>query len=172
MRRKFGRSKDRSVPELNTTSTADISFMLLIFFLVTSSMDSDKVLRRQMPPLPQEEVPAQEVDMSKVITIAIGDDDSLRIDQQSVSLMDVQQRVEAFIAKAGHDEHIVKLDISPNASYDTYFQLQNSIVLAYRNLRDERAKKEYGHSLSKCSTKELQALAKYYPQRIAEGGPQ
>ena len=45
----------REIPELNTTSTADISFMLLVFFLVTSSMDSDKGLRRQLPPPPQEE---------------------------------------------------------------------------------------------------------------------
>jgi len=172
MRRKFGRGKERSVPELNTTSTADISFMLLIFFLVTSSMDSDKVLRRQMPPLPKEEVPAQEVDMTKVLTISIDNDDSLRIDQKAVSLIEVQQRLEHFIPQAGHDQHIVKLDISPNASYDTYFQLQNSIVMAYKHLRDDRARAEYGHPLAKCSSQELQALANYYPQRIAEGGQQ
>ena len=47
--------KKRQVPSLNTTSTADISFMLLILFLVTSSMDIDKGLTRQLPPLTPEE---------------------------------------------------------------------------------------------------------------------
>ena len=55
----FSRPK-RRVPGLNTTSTADISFMLLIFFLVTSSMDSDKGLARQLPP-PQNEQVEQEL---------------------------------------------------------------------------------------------------------------
>ena len=45
------RNKRRLVPSLNTTSTADISFMLLIFFLVTTSMDLDKGLRRVLPPV-------------------------------------------------------------------------------------------------------------------------
>ena len=49
----FSRRK-HSMPVLNTTSTADISFMLLIFFLVTTSMDIDKGLSRQLPPLDDE----------------------------------------------------------------------------------------------------------------------
>ena len=44
------RRRKREVPGLNTTSTADISFMLLIFFLVTTNMDVDKGLIRQLPP--------------------------------------------------------------------------------------------------------------------------
>jgi len=46
----FLKNRQRRVPELNTTSTADISFMLLILFLVTTSMDIDKGLSRQLPP--------------------------------------------------------------------------------------------------------------------------
>ena len=49
------RRRHRDIPELNTTSTADISFMLLVFFLVTSSMDSDKGLGRKMAPLDEQQ---------------------------------------------------------------------------------------------------------------------
>ena len=49
----FGKKKDRKIPALNTTSTADISFMLLIFFLVTTSLDTDEGLTRYLPPMPQ-----------------------------------------------------------------------------------------------------------------------
>ena len=57
----FRRRRFEQIPELNTSSTADISFMLLIFFLVTSSMDTDKGLLRQLPPPPQEQQPPQDI---------------------------------------------------------------------------------------------------------------
>ena len=57
----FRRRYREQIPELNTSSTADISFMLLIFFLVTSSMDTDKGLLRQLPPLQEEEVKPNDV---------------------------------------------------------------------------------------------------------------
>ena len=62
--------RKHSVPSLNTTSTADISFMLLTFFLVTSSMDVDKGLVRQLPPLDKEEQTDEAKDVSKENTLA------------------------------------------------------------------------------------------------------
>ena len=82
----FFRRKNREIPELNTTSTADISFMLLVFFLVTSSMDTDKGLSRQLPPLDDE--PKKEVDISRsnVMQIRLDAHDSLWIDNQAATL--------------------------------------------------------------------------------------
>ena len=60
----FRRRNKREVPQLNTTSTADISFMLLIFFLVTSSMDTDKGLTSQMPP-PEDSTEQQDQEVKK-----------------------------------------------------------------------------------------------------------
>lgn len=59
--------KKRSVPQLNASSTADISFVLLILFLVTTSMDVDKGLHRQLPPLQptKDQTKPQEVDKSR-----------------------------------------------------------------------------------------------------------
>ena len=61
------RRKRREVPGLNTTSTADISFMLLVFFLVTTSMDVDKGMNRQLPPKQDEKQEMMDVDRSKVM---------------------------------------------------------------------------------------------------------
>ena len=83
----FIRRKHRDVPELNTTSTADISFMLLVFFLVTSSMDSDKGLGRKLSALDdpaQQEV--QEIHSSNVLQLRIDAADSLYCDSQPVTL--------------------------------------------------------------------------------------
>ena len=67
----FRRRRFEQIPELNTSSTADISFMLLIFFLVTSSMDTDKGLLRQLPPPPQEQQPPQDVRKDHVLQITL-----------------------------------------------------------------------------------------------------
>ena len=57
--------KTRKVPDVNTSSTADIAFLLLIFFLVTSSMDTDSGLARQLPPPPQDELNLTEMKIQK-----------------------------------------------------------------------------------------------------------
>ena len=68
------REKRHSIPELNTTSTADISFMLLIFFLLTTSMDSDKGLGRMMPPPePDKQEEMQDVKKDNVLTLHLYD---------------------------------------------------------------------------------------------------
>lgn len=67
----FRQRERRKVPGLNTTSTADISFMLLILFLVASSMDLDKGIARQLPPMEKEQKQQTAVDGRKVIRLAI-----------------------------------------------------------------------------------------------------
>lgn len=122
----------RKVPQLNTTATADISFMLLIFFLVTTSMDADKGLRRQLPPRSQQqEVKAVDVDRNKVLTIAITPEGRYTINDTIVSDSQLTQRMTRFVRTIG-DEHIIELQASRTASYDTYFHLQNLIVETYR----------------------------------------
>lgn len=122
----------RRVPQLNTTATADISFMLLIFFLVTTSMDPDKGLRRQLPPRDnQTEVKAVDVERNKVLTIAITPDNKITINDSIVNDRQLAERMAAFVRRIG-DDHIIELQASRNADYDTYFHLQNLIVRTYR----------------------------------------
>ena len=74
------REKRHSIPELNTTSTADISFLLLIFFLLTTSMDSDKGLGRMMPPPePDKQEEMQDVKKDNVLTLHLMKDGKLTI---------------------------------------------------------------------------------------------
>ena len=94
----FKRRKHR-VPTLNTTSTADISFMLLIFFLVTTSMDIDKGLSRQLPPL-EDDKEEQVIDMNKndMIRLSISADNQLSINDRVVTLQQVRQQVFLHLA--------------------------------------------------------------------------
>ena len=133
----FKRKKSREVPGLNTTATADISFMLLIFFLVTTSIDSDKGLGRQLPPPDPDKQERQEVARNKVLTIQLLQDDKIKIDDKAVDITPaIRTDVKNFVSKTG-PEHIIDLQVSPNATYDAYFRLQNQLVIAYRELGDK-----------------------------------
>lgn len=127
------KNNKRRVPQLNTTATADISFMLLIFFLVTTSMDNDKGLRRQLPPRdPQTEVQAVDVDRNKVLTISITPENKICVSDTAVTDDELSKRVAEFVTRIG-EEHILELQCSRTADYDTYFHLQNVLVTTYKN---------------------------------------
>ena len=127
------RSKKR-VPGLNTTSTADISFMLLIFFLVTSSMDAGKGLKRQLPPPPQEQEQVADILDSDIMTIRIDAEGSLTLDGKSVTLEQVQAEVQQ-LAAVNPKHRVVAVKTAPQTRYEAYFMLQNAIVAAYRPLK-------------------------------------
>jgi biopolymer transport protein ExbD len=165
----FPRKKKHTIPELNTTSTADISFMLLIFFLVTTSMDSDKGLGRQLPPVnPDKQEYMQDIDRSKVLTLRLMADGQLTIDDHPIPIDDaLRKELRHFIIAQG-SEHIIELQISRNADYDTYFHLQNQIVRAYGELHQAAALKKYGKDYTACDEEQRALILKHYPQRIQE----
>lgn len=156
------------VPALNTTSTADISFMLLIFFLVASSMDVDKGLLRQLPPADTKEEPL-EVDVSKerLMELKITGDNQLLLDGQPVEVNGLRNRVAEFVSRVG-SKHLISIDADPNSSYETYFKMQNEIVVAYAMVRNELAKRKFGQPLSRLTNDKRDEVKALLPQRIAE----
>lgn len=189
----FNRRRRHGFPQLNTTSTADISFMLLTFFLVTTSMDTDKGLQRQLPPMPeQQEEREVSVKERNVMNVSIDDNDILRCDGKVVGVGELTAKVEAFVANKSNsatmpeksvrdipplgrcqvaDKHVISVKASANASYDAYFHMQNAIVAAYNHLRNQLAQSRFGHSYGECSPEERAAIAKCYPERISEAEP-
>ena len=167
------RRRKHNIPALNTTSTADISFMLLIFFLVTTSMDIDKGLSRQLPP-EEDDKEEQVVDMNRndVLKLTLSADNKLRVNDSITTLPKLRQQVVDFV-KHCHDrqQHIISVEVAREATYDTYFNMQNEIVAAYHTLREQRAQKVYHQSFSQCTEEQRDSLRSYYPQRIAEVYP-
>lgn len=162
------RKKRHHIPELNTTSTADISFMLLIFFLVTTSMDVDKGLRRQLPPAQQEKVEQESlVDKGKLMELKITGDNALLLNGQPVNMNELRIRTEEFITRVGK-EHLISVSASPESAYETYFNLQNELMAAYKNVRDRLARQRYGRALEACNEAQRDVITQQCPQRIAE----
>jgi biopolymer transport protein ExbD len=204
--------KKRKMPGLNTTSTADISFMLLIFFLVTTSMDTDRGLGRTLPKPPEDEEQQNEIDVKErnLLNIRVNKDNYLMIGDDFVSIADVKPRAKEFIAnfenlgdlpernpksievlensrlssspEAGKymtaggklmvtDKHVISVQTDRGTSYWVYFEVQNELVAAYNELRNDLAKAAFGRPYENCTQEEQEAIRKYFPQKISEAEP-
>ena len=164
----LSRRRHREVPELNTTSTADISFMLLVFFLVTSSMDADKGMGRMLPPVDDQQE-QRDISRSDILQLSIDASDAMFCDQQAVSADELRQRVESFVAAHPTNSYLIAVAADRHSSYQAYFTMQDAVAGAYRTLRDKMAQQRYGHPFAQCSTAERGAIMARYPQRISEG---
>lgn len=171
IRRKHGRHK---VPFLNTTATGDISFMLLVFFLIITSMDTDKGLVRKLPPLENDkEERIADIDKRNVLQLTLTASGELSADNKPLKISELKEQVMTFVDKtADRHKHIIYISIDPDADYDSYFNMQNEIVAAYNTLRDRYSQRMFGHPYNRCSQSEKEKAIGIYPQRIAENYPE
>ena len=199
--------KKRKVPGLNGSSLADISFILLIFFLVTTSMDTDTGLVRRLPPPPdpnqQEDdvkvkgrnVMVVAVNMNNQISFYYGDE-SKRVFQGDVKVEELRAVAKEFIANPNNKpnmpefhpadpplpilgahpvtkNHIISVQTDRSTKYEVYFQIQNELMAAYNELRDEFAMSKFGKHYSQLDPESDEALAirGVYPLKISEAEP-
>ena len=166
--------KKRDVPQINATSTADIAFMLLIFFLITTSMDTDRGLARQLPPPPENNQEKSDIIVKErnVLQVRINKDDQLMVGGEWFDIKQLRERAKEFIANPNNDEnmpekhpkhlpyfgdvmitekHVISVQNDVGTSYDAYLQVQNELVAAYNELRNELAQSQFGKSYAECS---------------------
>lgn len=161
--------RKHSVPSLNTTSTADISFMLLTFFLVTSSMDVDKGLVRQLPPFDKEEQTDEAKDVSKenTLSFSITAQNEVMLNDKPVVVADIRRRIVDFVRMRGA-QHLILVDANPASDYNTYFTLENEIVAAYAEVRNAEAKRRYHRDYASCTDEQRKKVRDIYPQHLSE----
>ena len=197
--------KKRKVPGLNGSSLADISFILLIFFLITTSMDTDTGLVRRLPQPPdpnqQEEdvkvkgrnVLVVSVNMNNEIMFYYGDE-AKRHTEFNVEPSRLREVAKEFIAnpenKSNMPEfhpadpplpifgaypvtknHIISVQTDRSTQYDVYFQIQNELMAAYNELRDELAREKFGKYYRDLTEDEALAVRGVYPLKISEAEP-
>lgn len=166
----FRRCRFEQIPELNTSSTADISFMLLIFFLVTSSMDTDKGLLRQLPPPLQEQQPPQDIRKDHVLQVTLDASDQLAVNGTLLTTQQLKEQIMEFIA-ADRTDHVISIRTDRATTYEAYFRMQNAIVAAYNQLREKYARERYGKGYDELVEEQRDEVNQYYPQRISESKP-
>lgn len=163
------RRKQHETPGLNTTSTADISFMLLIFFLVTTSMDVDKGLLRQLPsPEPQKKEQQQTmVDKANLMTLRLTAGDTLLVNDKPMKVSQLKEETIRFVHHLGK-KHLISIESDRDADYNLYFQMQNQLMEAYEQLRNEAAQKKYHRNYALLTNEQKEEIRKISPQRITE----
>ena len=189
---KLRRRRRRSVPGINTASIADISFTLLILFLVITSMDVDKGHTRLLPPLSPDQEKRVEMEERDVLRINVEGPGVVLVEGVQTPLDSIGERVRRFVDNPLDDpslpakypveipllgscrvtsQHVIQLAAASTAPYDTYFKVQDAIVNAYSQLRNDLAQSRFGHSYKECSEAQREALRSYYPQRVSEVYP-
>lgn len=163
------RRKQRETPGLNTTSTADISFMLLIFFLVTTSMDVDKGLLRQLPsPEPQKKEQQQTVvDKANLMALRLTAGDTLLVNDKPMKVSQLKEETIRFVHRLGK-KHLISIESDRDADYNLYFQMQNQLMEAYSQLRNETAQKKYHRDYALLNNDQKEQVRNICPQRITE----
>ena len=186
--------KKRTVPEVNSSSTADIAFLLLIFFLITTSMDTDRGLARQLPPPPEENAEKEEVKLKErnILQIFLNLNDQLMVGDKIVQVEQVREKAKEFIANPNNDEnmpekhvinvdffgnvevtknHVISLRCDRGSTYSVYLAVQNELVAAYNELRNELATQKFGKDYSALNEDQQKAIREVYPQKISEAQP-
>lgn len=163
------RRKQHETLGLNTTSTADISFMLLIFFLVTTSMDVDKGLLRQLPsPEPQKKEQQQSVvDKANLMALRLTAGDTLLVNGKPMQVSQLKEETIRFVHRLGK-KHLISIESDRDADYNLYFQMQNQLMEAYSQLRNETAQKKYHRDYALLNNDQKEQVRNICPQRITE----
>ena len=185
----------RKVPDINSSSTADIAFLLLIFFLITTSMDTDRGLARRLPPPPENDKEQKNEDKVKqrnVLQIYLNMYDQLMVNGEIMNVQQLRAKTKEFVANKYNDEslpektskevdffgptmvtekHVVSLQNDRSSSYQAYIDVQNELVAAYNELRDELSQEKWGKNYSELNEDQQKAVREIYPQKISEAEP-
>lgn len=172
-------SKKRGTPEINAGSMADIAFLLLIFFLVTTTMDTDTGVRASLPPLPEEDQILPEINKRNVLEIRVNSANQLLVEGELMDISELKDFTKKFITNYGRDknlsdnpnEAIVSLQNDRGTEYDIYIQIQDNLRIAYREVQDAEAQKKYGLNYSQLNEDEKKVIKAIIPQKISEAEP-
>lgn len=112
-------------PELDTTSTADISFILLIFFLITTSLSVEMGMKRTLPPMAADNEQPQVVQKENLMVVDILANHVIMCNDEPVSIPVLTERIKAF---AGNKKHVINIRTADDARYEDYFEVQQTIM--------------------------------------------
>lgn len=155
----------RSAPEVNAGSMADIAFLLLIFFLVTTTIETDSGISRKLPPWQPEDVEPPVIKQRNIFTVEVNSNNQLLVEEEEMELSELQEAAVEFLdngagtgdeacsfcrgakdpaSSVNPQKAIISLMNNRGTEYGTYIAVQNELVAAYNQLRDREAQRMYG----------------------------
>ena len=183
----------KKVPAMNTSSTADIAFLLLCYFLMTTTMGSQTGLSRRLPPMPDQnqKVEDQKVNRRNIIVVKINSADRLLAGSEAMDVSQLKDKIKEFLSNPTDDptlpektmtdiegygqypvsKGVISLQNDRGTSYHAYIAVQNELVKAIDELRDEFAFKNYGKAYINLTEDQQEIVKKAIPQNISEAEP-
>jgi len=185
----------REVQEINAGSMADIAFLLLIFFLVTTTMDSDTGLMRRLPPIPDpnmEQPEDQQIKQRNILEVKVNRDNLLLVEGEIISFSELRQIAKDFIANVNESEDmpekidrelpyfglvrvpknaVISLQNDIGTTYGVYIAVQNELLAARDELRDQLAMSSFGMLYDDLDVDRQTAIDDYYKVPISEAEP-
>ncbi len=162
-------SKDRLKSEINAGSMADIAFLLLIFFLVTTTIDVDKGISIKLPPWSEDDVQAETLKLKtrNVFSVLVNANNQMLVRGELADVANVRERAKEFIANPSKRDDlsesprsaIISLKNDRGTNYKTYLMVYNELKAAYSELWDDKAQakfgKPYGDDLTDAQKKQV-----------------
>ena len=174
-------AKRRGLQEINAGSMADIAFLLLIFFLVTTTMDVDSGIARKLPPMPDEEMQEDDsqINAKNIYVVLINTNNQLLVEGELMDISQLREGAKRFINNNGIDPNlsvnpekaIISLQNDRGTEYKTYIQVQNELAAAYNELRNDAALNKFGKRYIDLNKTDKKEIRKMYPQKISEAEP-
>ena len=183
----------KPLPALNTTSTGDIAFLLLIFFLVATTMETDKGIQRRLPPMPDENQKQQDIKVNRrnIVVVRINAQDRILAGGTPMDISQVKDQIKEFITNPANSEAlpekemkdiegfgqyavskgVVSLQNDRGTSYSAYLRVQNEIVKAFNEIRDDFAMVNFGSKYADLDEDRQRIVRDAVPQSISEAEP-
>ena len=185
----------KKVPQINASSMADISFLLLIFFLVTTSMDVNQGLARRLPaPIPPDQkVEDKDINKRNLLVVKINSANQLMVQGQLMDVKQLREKAKEFIKNEQNwdqypklfeedfgapigvvrytKDHVISVQNDVDTQYQAYLEVQNELVAAYNELREECAQKYFHKAYNELEEDQQKQIQKVYPQKISEAEP-
>lgn len=186
----------KKAPEAPSASLADIAFMLLIFFLVATTMDVDSGLERRLPPMPppdqvQDDTPP--VKERNVFVVLVDRNDRLMVEGELTRVEDLREKTKLFMTNPLNDETlpekmvqdvpffgpvdvlrpsvVISLRNDEGTTYGTYIRVQNELIAAINELRADMALQKFNKPYDKLNAEQQDAIKIIFPQKISEAEP-
>ena len=183
----------KKTPAINSSSTADIAFLLLCYFLMTTTMGSQTGLQRRLPPMPDknQKVEDQKVNRRNIIVVKINSQDRLIAGNELMDVSQLKDKIKMFITNPTDDptmpekevkeiegygpcavsKGVISLQNDRGTSYRAYIAAQNELVIAVNELRDEFSRMNYGKGFDNLSEEQQDIVKMCVPQNISEAEP-
>ncbi|MDP3451715.1 MAG: biopolymer transporter ExbD [Bacteroidales bacterium] len=183
----------RPVKEINAGSMADIAFLLLIFFLMVTTMDVEAGLQRRLPPMPDENQKQDDVQINRrnILVVRLNDYDRLFAGGEMMDVSQLKDKAKEFLANPANDinlperedkviegfgnfavsKGVISLQNTRGTSYKAYIEVQNELVKAINEIRDDFAMLNFGRKYAALDEDRQRIVRDAVPQNISEAEP-